>query len=258
MQRVTLLEKVYGPISSKTLEPTLSSLCKGLKVSLRLVGETNRGWVQIEVSGEDETVALRYLDQKVGLAPASMDELKKFSTLQGKVVSSGKSRNELYVDIGVSSPRICDAAIPLQGLQAQLADGKKLPLQRIIELFCLYDHLPLEVKIFGQVDAQNERVVAVLSDAQLSQITRWIRSNLDRLIVLGALTSHVERAIKASKHGRDVIKVERLGLLEHAIVCKLGTEAVGLIPKLGLRIPKAALAPFCPRRIQRIIDRPFL
>jgi len=258
MQRVTLLEKVYGPVSSKTLEPTLSSLCKGLKVGLKVVGETSRGWVQIEVSGEDETAALRYLDQKVGLAPAFMDELKRFSTIRGRVVSSGKSRGELYVDIGVSSPKICDAAIPLQSLQAQLADGKKLPLQRIIELFCLYDHLPLEVKIVDHVDAQNESVVAVLSEAQLSQITRWTRSNVDRLIVLGALYSHVERAIKASRHGRDVIKVERLGLLEHAIVCKLGTEAVGLIPKLGIRISTATLAPFCPRKIQQLVNRSFL
>lgn len=258
MPRVTLLEKVYGPISSKTLKPTLSSLCKGLKVSLEVVGETNRGWVEIEVSGEDETAALRYLDQKVGLAPASVNELKKFSTIGGKVVSSGKSRSDLYVDIGVSSPRICDAAVPLQSLQAQLADGKKLPLQRIIELFCFYDHLPLEVKIVGRVNAENECVVAVLSEAQLSQITRWIRSNVDRLIVLGALSSHVERAIKASKHGRDIIKIERLGLLEHAIVCKLGTEAVGLIPKLGPLLPTATLAPFCPRKIQQIIHRQFL
>jgi len=253
MQRVILLEKVYGPTSSKTLEPTLSSLCKGLKVSLKIIGETNRGWVQIEVFGEDETAALRYLNQKVGLAPASINELKRFSSIRGKVISSGKSRNELYVDTGV-----CDAAILLQSLQAQLADGKKLPLQRIIELFCLHDHLPLEVKIVGHVDAQDERVVAVLSEAQLSQITRWTRSNIERLIVLGALSSEVERAIEASKHGRDIIKIERLGLLEHAIVCKLGTEAVGLIPKLGLRVPAATLAPFCPRRIQRIIDRPVL
>jgi len=253
MPRVTLLEKVYGPVSSKMLEPILSSLCKGLKVSLGVVGETNRGWVEIEVSGEDETVALRYLDQKVGLAPSSVNELKKFFTIRGKIVSSGKSRNELYMDIG-----ICDAAVPLQSLQAQLADGKKLPLQRIIELFCLYDHLPFEVKIVGHVNAENERVVAVLSEAQLSQITRWIRSNVDRLIVLGALSPHVEREIKASKHCRDIIKIEQLGLLEHAIVCKLGTEAVGLIPKLGPLLPTATLAPFCPRKIQQIIHRQFL
>jgi len=252
MQRVTLLEKVYGPISFKTLETTLSSFCKGLKVSLKVVGETKRGWVQIEVYGEDETAALRYLDEKVGLAPASMNELKRFSSIRGKVISSGKSRNELYVDIG-----ICDAAIPLQSLQAQLADGKKLPLQRIIELLCLHDHLPLEVKIIRHVDAENERVVAELSEAQLSQTTRWVRSNVDRLIVLGALSSHVEHEIKASKHGRDIINIERLGLLEHAIVCKLGTEAVGLIPKLGPLLPTATLAPFCPRKIQQIIHRPF-
>ncbi len=257
MQKVTLLEKVYGPVSSRTLEPNLSSLCQGLKVSLKVVGETNRGWVQIEVSGDDENAALHYIDQKVGLAPASIKDLERFSVVRGKVFSSGKNRNELYVDIGISSPRVCDAAVPLQSLQAQLADGKRLPLQQIIKLFCLYDHLPLEVKIVDLEDAQKERVVTMLSEAQLSQIVSWIRSSVDRLIVLGALSSHVERAINASKHGRDIIKVERLGLLEQAIVCKVGTEAVGLIPKLGRHIPKATLATFCPRRIKRIVDISF-
>jgi hypothetical protein len=258
MPTVTLLEKVYGSFSPENFEPVFSSLCKGLKVKLRVVGETNRGWVQIEVSGEDEIAALHFLDRETGLAPVSLDNLKKLSVIQGRVVFSGKSRNELYVDIGVFSPETYDAVIPLQRLQAQLADGKKLPLQRLVELFCLYDILPLEVKIVQDVDAQKNWIEAELSEAQLSQITSWIRSSFDRLIVSGAFFSDVERAVKLSRHIRDVIKIESLGMLEHVVLCKLGTDAVGLIPKLGRFLPDAVFAPFSPRKIRQLIDRPFL
>jgi hypothetical protein len=258
MPTVTLLEKVYGSLSPETFEPVYSSLCKGLKVKLRVVGETNRGWVQIEVSGEDEIAALHFLDREKGLAPVSQDNLRKFSVIRGRVVFSGKSKNELYVDIGVFSPETCDAVIPLQRLQAQLADGKKLPLQRLVELFCLYDNLPLEVKIVQDLDPQKKRIEAELSEAQLSQITSWIRSSLDRLIVLGAFFSDVERAVKLSRHFRDVVKIESLGMLEHFALCKLGTDAVGLIPKLGRFLPDAVFVPFSPRKIRQLIDRPFL
>jgi hypothetical protein len=258
MPTVTLLEKVYGSFSPETFEPIFSSLCKGLKVKLRVVGQTNRGWVQIEISGEDEIAALRFLDREIGLAPVSLDNIKKFSAIQGRVVFSGKSKNELCVDIGVFSPETCDAVIPLQRLQAQLSDGKKFSLQRLVELFCLYNNLPLKVKILRDVDVQKNWIKAELSESQLFQITSWIRSSFDRLVVLGSFLSDVERAVKVSKHLRDVIKIESLGMLEQVILCKLGTDAVGLIPKLGRFLPDAVFTPFSPRKIRQLIDSPFL
>jgi hypothetical protein len=258
MPTVVLLEKLYGPFSSETFEPALSSLCKGLKVRLKISGKTSRGWTQIEVSGEDETAALHLIDREIELAPISVDKLKKFSTIRGRVVFSGKSKTELCVDIGVFSPETYDAVVPLQKLQAQIADGIKVPLQRLIKLFCLYDNLPLKVKLTSSVDPQKKLVEAELSEAQLSQITHWIRSQLDRLIVLGAPFSHVEHAVGTSGHFRDVIKIEPLGLLEQTVLCKLGTDAAGLIPKLGRFLPNAVLAPFCPRKIGQLIDRSFL
>jgi len=258
MPTVTLLEKVYGSFSPETFEQVFSSLCKGLKVKLRVVDETNRGWVQIEVSGEDEIAALHFLDREMGLAPVSLDNVEKFSVMQGRVVFSGKSEKELYVDIGVFSPEIHDAGLPLQRLQAQLADGKKLSLQRLVELFCLYENLPLKVKIVQDVDVQKNWFEAEMSEAQLSQFTSWLRSGFDRLIVLGAFLFDVERAVMTSKHLRDIIKIESLGILEHVILCKLGTDAVGLVPKLGRFLPDAVFVPFSSRKIRRLIDRPFL
>jgi len=258
MPTVTLLEKAYGSQRPETSEPVFSSLCEGFKVKLRIVDTTNRGWIRLEVSGEDETIALHFLDQKFGLAPVSVDKLKKFSVARGKILSSAEGESELRVDIGVFSPRTFDAVIPLQRLQAQLANGKALTFQQLTALFCLFEKLPLAIKIVNNIEAQKEKVEAELSEAQLSQTTHWIRSCLDRLIVLGAFFSEVEDVLERSKHSRDVVRVEQLGLLEHAVVCKLGTDAVGLIPKLGPLLPNAFLSPFCPMKIKKFVRRSFL
>jgi len=258
MPLITLLEKAYGPFQPRMFAPLLHSLCKGLKVRLEVIGKTPRGWIQVRVSGEDEAVTLRYLHQRIGLAPTSIERLRKFSTVRGKVINAGKSREELYVDVGVYSPRVCDAYLPLRTLQAQLADGRKMPLWRITELFCLYNNFPLEVKVKADADPEQGLVEAELSEAQLAKFTDWINTRLDRLIVLGATASEVRRAVKASGHGRDVVRIERLGWLEHAIVCKLGTDAVGLIPNLGHLLPTSSLIPFRPREILRLVNRPYL
>jgi len=249
MPTVTVLEKLYGSGSPETFEKLYSSLVSGLEVQLRFDGTTNRGWIQLEVSGEDETAALSLLDREIGLAPVSLDNLKKFSVMQGKVVFSGKSKNELYVDLGVSSPKVSDAVVSGKRLCAQLADGKEIPLQELVELFCLYDNMPLEVKIAEGVAGESKTVEAGLSEAQFSLFSRWVRCRFDRLIILGSLFSDVEQAVKFSRHSRDVIRIESLGVLEQVVLCKLGTDAVGLIPKLGRYLKSAVLVPFSPKKI---------
>ncbi len=255
MPTVTVLEKLYGPVSPETFETVYSSLCRGLKVQLSFAGTTNRGWVQIEVSGEDETAALNLLDREIGLAPVSLDNVKKFSVIRGKVVFSSKSERELYVDLGVSSPKVTDAALQGQRLRAQLADGKEITLHGLVELFCLYDNLPLEVKVVQGVEEHEKTVEASISEAQASLFNRWVRVRFDRLIVLGSLFSDVERAVKFSRLSRDIIKTDSLGTLEQVILCKLGTDAVGLIPKLGRSLPDAVLVPFSPKKILEAIGR---
>jgi len=257
MPTITLLEKLYGAFNQQRFQTKLASLCKDLKVEARVVGKTSRGWVQVELTGEDERVAMEFLDREIGVASVSIDKVKRFSTVKGKVIFAGEKEQELLVDIGVYSPRVYDVTIPLERLQAQLADGKKLPLKRLIELFCLYDYMPLHVKITRDVKSEHEKVEAELAETQLSKLIQWINSSLDRLIVLGATLSQVKHAIKVSGHNRDIIRVETLGLLEHAVVCNLGTDAIGLTPKLGPHLYTATLAPFTPRKIQKTINRPF-
>jgi len=259
MPTVTLLEKAYRYFPAETFEPTLKSLCKGLKVQVKVRDKTSQEWVRIEVNGEDESVALQFLSHELGLAPNNASNVEKFSVLRGRIVDSGKTASELRVDVGVFEPKVVYAQIPLQSLQTQLADGKKLPLQRLIQLFCLLDYVPLHLKIVDvDLGVENEAFAAELSERQLTLFTDWLVSSLDRLLILGASHSDVEHAVEASRHFRDVVRTEQLGWLENAIVCKLGTDAVGLIPAIGRFLRTATLAPFSPRKIRQIIGRPFL
>lgn len=250
MTIITVLEKAYGSFSPQTFETMLLSMYEDLKVTVKFKGRITRDWVQIEVTGEDQSVALRLLDRDIGLAPISTEKVGKFSALRGKVINAGESISELRVDVGVFTPRACDAVIPLQHLRAQLADGKNLPLNRLIQLFCLTDFTPLHIKIVSDLDIEQGLWEAELSEDQLFHFSDWLGSNLDRLIVLGARRREVEDAVEKARHFRDVIEIETLGPLEHAILCKLGTDAVGLMPKLGPYLRLASLTPFSPRRIR--------
>ena len=142
MSTVTLLEKIYGSNSVATFEEHYSRLVEGLDVQLHFLGKTERGWMQLDVSGKDQTIALNLLDQKIGLAPRSVDDLQKFSVVKGRIVFSKKHENELYVDLGIVSAEPCDAVIAEKTLRAQLADGKNVSFKELVELFCLHDNIP--------------------------------------------------------------------------------------------------------------------
>jgi hypothetical protein len=251
----TLLEKSYGSFSQHTFETILLSMCKDLRVQVKVKGITTRDWIQITISGEDESIALRLLDREFGLAPVTADKVAKFSTVRGKVVEAYKAIDELRVDIGVFQPKVFDAVISLPRLRAQVTDGKKPSLKNLIELFCLHNLMPLHIKLVADLNTEKSFWEAELSERQFSQFSVWLRSNLDRLIVLGASISEIEEAINKTKHFRDIVKIETLGSFEHAILCKLGTDAAGLVPKLGPHLRLAYLAAFSPRKIKSQVIR---
>ena len=253
MAIVTLLEKVYGRRSAKEFQRTFAEMCRGLNVELKVLTCAPRGWIRLEVKGEDEKAALNFLKEEVGLAPVSIKNIRRGDIIRGRVISS-KSKIELKLDLGVYEPEMIDATVPLRHLQAQLADGKKLALKTIIELYGLYPNLPLEVKVH-RLDVESELIEAHLSENQILLFDSWIRQTLERLIILGVTREEIEYAIKTLRLSRDIYAIESLGLLEHAIICKLGTEARGLIPKLGPKLQNAVLTPFTPTKIQKTIER---
>jgi len=248
MPTVTLFAKAYNTRRLDNFDRNLKSTLEGLKVEVKTCGATARGWIQVSVSGEDENVALRYLDDRIGLCPASVENVNRFSTIKGRITNLDKSRNELRVDMGVFSPSILDAVIPLARLQAQLVDGRKVSLKEMVELFGFCENLPFTVKI-DSVDGEKSLIESEVAEKQRRQYIAWAELLLDRLFILGTSLSGIELAVEEAGFDRDVVNVEPLGGFEYAVVCKLGTDAVGLIPRIGKNLRNASLAVFSPRRI---------
>jgi len=250
LREVVLLQKIFSKGSLKKFEAFLERLCRGLKVELADLSVVGDGWVKVRVSGEDEKVAVRFLEQKLGLAPVASGNVNRFSVWRGKIVFSGQSRVEVFVDVGVFSPKPVYAVVPLQTLQGQLVDGKKFALRRIVDLFGFVDGFPLEVRIVG---VGGDKFVAELSEGQLRLFSGWVDARVDRLVVLGAFHEKVEGAVRRAGLSRDVLGVDFLGVLEHVVVCKLGTDGVGAVSKLGRWLPRVGFTCFSPREVLGLV-----
>ena len=250
VQEVVLLQKIYK-VSIEEAEKFLKKILGDLDCSLTGLSAVENGWLRVQVSGRDERVVVRLLKKECGLAPISVANVEHFSTFRGRVIFSGRSRTEAFVDVGAFSPNPVYAKIPLRTLQGQLVDGRKLALQRIEEMFVLLDNLPLEVRVV-RVDV--ETLAAELTERQVGIFGRWVDERFDRLIVLGVPIGGVMRAVERARLEGDVLGVESLGLLEHVIVCKLGTDAVGLVPRLGRWMSTGVLGVFSPRTVLKVLS----
>ncbi|UCB61398.1 MAG: DUF2110 family protein [Candidatus Bathyarchaeota archaeon] len=248
MREVVLLQKIYGRVSSMKFQGFLEQLCEGLNVEFSGLSNENE-WIKTKISGEDATVAARFLEREVGLAPIDVGNVTKFSTIRGRVKYSRLNKLQIWVDIGVLLPKPVYAVVTLQRLQGQLADGAKYALKLIIDVFGLIEKFPLEVRV---IKAEEEEFKAEITERQLMLYRSWINSHLDRLLIFGEFKERVEQAIKKANMTRDTVGLEPLGVLEHALICKLGTDAIGLVSRLGRRLPGTRLKAFSPRRILRL------
>jgi hypothetical protein len=253
MLTVTLLAKVYNNSQLKFAEEFLRSTLRGLDVAISSVRVVPHRWVQITVSGEDEKVALHYLADEIGLCPASLEEIKRFSAVRGRITAMNENSDKLFVDIGAYMPESINVTIPVQRLQAQLLDGRKVALKKIAELYGFCENLPLGIKI-SDVDMEHKLIEAVISEEQLTLYGKWTKSLLDRLIILGASSVEIGSALRIERCNRDVINMEPLGLFEYAVVCKLGTDARGLIPKIGRSLRNASFTVFDPKKVLDFLE----
>ena len=247
MTTLTLLTKIRNNHQLKKIDAALKLAFEGLEVEAKILGTVADGWVQIDLAGEDEEIATNYVIKEIGRCPTNFEDVQKFSTLKGYI--SNLEKNEgLLIDVGVFQPKIIHATIPLRCLQTQLVDGKNIALEKIAGLFGFCKNFPLSVKV-SRLNAEESLMEAELSTGQIERYQVWRESLLDRLLVLGASFHEINVALEHAKLTRDVIDEEPLGLLEHALTCKLGTDATGLIPKIGRIFKNANFSVFNARKV---------
>jgi hypothetical protein len=254
MIELVFLQRIYGRVSKRSFGDCIREICEKLDAEVEKITILEGGWVKVEVVGEDEVVATNLLMKRV-FSPTitSWNDLHRFSVCNGRVTSCASRKMELGVAISANPLAMIRAFIPLTSLQSGLVDGRKFALKRIISLFGLVEDFPLEVRV-TDVNPRTRQCEVELTENQISIYDNWIKSRVDRLLIFGTLEKRLHQTIRRLNLHRDVISVKPLSLLEHVLTCKLGTDAKGLIPRLGAHLPSVKLHVFSPRSILPFID----
>jgi len=253
MTTLTLLARAYGVSQLNLMGDALKLSLEDLDIETKILGTAAGKSVQIAIAGEDEGIATNYIAKEIGFCPVNFEGVEKNSLLKGYVTDFGKSREELVVDVGVFQPKTVHATVSLDHLQAQLVDGREVALEKIGELFGFCRDLPLSIKVV-RVNEELSLIEAELSAWQVEKYGVWQRALLDKLIIVGSTLQEAKDALEYANLSRDVISVESLGMFEHVLTCKLGTDAAGLIPKIGRILKNARFAVFNPKKLKKFLE----
>lgn len=220
-----------------------SQIASGLKAEVNRIELTEGGWVRVIFSGEDEEVLAEALRQQFGEIPIKLANIVRGRVYRGwitKPVGYG-----IYVDIGLLSPRK-DALYPLYACRAQLCDGDRLPTTRISEMFGLIQDLPVSVWVDEVEDGASTKITVQLSEWQEKELREWRELPFHRVLVLGSLRQEVNDAVEASGCKWDLARIHSISLTVHVLTCKIGTQAPGIIAKIGPKLRGTKLFPVFP------------
>src|SRR3990172_6048256 len=248
MTTLTLLVKASNLGQVKQIDELLKMQFEELDVEVKVLSTSANRWVQVSLSGEDEAIAASYINKKIGTCPTSLENAKNYPVLRGYISKVDLTRQEIIVDVGIFEPKVVSATVSLPRLQAQLFEGKGTDLKKIVETYALAERLPLSIKPVSPITEETEGLQAELSLEQVEKLHSWQQSLLDRLIILGASKETIESVLERTRLTRDVIDVETLGMFEHALTCKLGTNAAGLVGIMGRYLRGSVFVVFNAKR----------
>jgi hypothetical protein len=232
MTNFALLVKAKHGGQIRAIDESIKDQFEELDVEAEVLQNTANRWVQVSLTGEDEAIATAYLRKTYGLCPITLDNARTADTLKGYISKVDDAKQEVRVDVGVFEPQVVQAIIPGTCLQTQLVEGRNAGVRKVADLFGLAEGLPVTVKVNWEKSSEGE-LNAELASEQVLKFMSWRQSLLDRLIVLGTSLDDVNGVIERTRLIRDVVDVEVLGAFDFALTCKLGTDAAGLIPKMG-------------------------
>ncbi len=228
----------------------LRELATGLDASARVEGFTGNGFIRIRMEGSDSEVLTELVKRQLHVAPEDISQLEVGDNFKAYVKAINQKNESLEVEIGPVSAHVkCE--INRYALAAQLCDGRSVPVERIARTYCIQEEVPILSRI-TQIDRHRKQLEAWISDDQIARFENWRRQRFHRIIAIGDFRERLSEAIRISRVERDVIDIEELAFTASSLVCKLGTEAPGIIAKIGRHIGKVRLHAFLPERLDEM------
>lgn len=241
-QTTTLAEKIPQTVLDRGLKPVwnvLSREAKGLRVDWEIAAPQQ--WLQVRARGDDAETFLNLLREKFGEAPVLRSKVERWDVRKGFVTGSGRVGFGVYIDLGILEPMRKDALYPLHRMRAQLSDGASKSSREVLQENGLADYFPVDVIVTA---LQGENATVELADRTRDQLLWWNKLLFDRVIVAGIDRDYAKKVVQSANLGLDVIKIETLSLLVQCLVCKLDTDAPGVIAKIGNRLRGVGLTAF--------------
>jgi len=171
------------------------------------VGIRHDDFVVVTIEGEDAVVARNLLREEWG---AVTNEFEAGESYVGTL--------ESWDDDGF----VLDAGREIRIPASELGLGQGRPAQ-IVERFGLVQHLPLRF-VYGAPSR--------LADEERDRLYDW-RRGPGRVNVNSATRGEVRATVNRAGHARDIVTIERLGLLEQSVICGEGTDPPGLLASIG-------------------------
>ncbi|WP_292487724.1 DUF2110 family protein [Methanohalobium sp.] len=215
MRSVILLLQIYRNTERAihSIKNMIYNDLKELEVSVD-VSATPEGWVQVDLSGEDEEFSANYLLSEY---KTPVDKVEPGKEYKGYIQSIKSDR--ILVNVGI------ELSIPQSHLKP-LGTGN---VEQIASRFGIIPYLPVSV----DVTDNSEYPKARFTKKQIDMWWDWKKSSTDRVIANSATRSELKSAIKKKGHGKDIYGIERLGVMEHAIVCREDTDGPGIVAEIG-------------------------
>jgi hypothetical protein len=224
-------------------------LSSGLDVSVQL-GVTGNRFVNAEVLGSDSEFFVELIKREMGVAPRSLSEIEVDDNFKAFVNGIDTKRQSIEVEIGPVSTSV-KSEIVREALIAQLCDGKNIPIDGVAQTYCIQEGTPILVRI-RSINPERRQIAVWISDDQVARFEQWRRERTHRIIAVGGPREKLNEAIRLSKMQRDIIQVEELSFTASSLVCKLGTDAPGIIAKIGHYMSEFKLYAFLPERLDKL------
>lgn len=229
----------------KALNYFLNRLLKHIDARIKRVSVIDKRFIELDIEGSEADVASNFLRKTFG-QPISSEDILLGNEYAGRIIRINDE--EVLIDIGIiegNSVRILKHIFvqSLLGIKKIKGDVNKLFNYMGISLF-----FPVQII----VKKRESRTFWGLPSRRTKILyKKWLDQRLDRVYVWGTLRSQLDKILRRSRLYKSVIRVERLGLLEHVILCRFGVwgdEVIRTLSKYGI-----SGAIFMPRRLRKLI-----
>jgi len=241
-QSSTLAEKIPENIlrqDPNLLQTTLAKEANRLAVEWK--SSLTHGWLTIHARGDDAEAFSNLLRKEMGEAPVEIASIEKWDILRGYITGAGRVGFGVYVDVGVLQPRPKDALYPLHRLRAQLSDGIQESAKQVLAANALVDYFPVKTTV---TEIEGDKITVELADETRHMLLSWRKYPFDRLVAVGLSIDQAHKILQQMRLTSDIIEICPLSLFVQLFVLKIGTDAPGIIAKVGGRLRGVRLASY--------------